>query len=149
MVPAKKASLCDGSQQRQLQAEVSYGQLHEANHQQDYDNRNDDCNWQARYRNGEITVNEKFLNVTEEWTRTSEEVKNEAVSNFKASLTSSVCFSLQGSVVDPHMMRILLCCGVYSGLRKTIQTTQSIPKLHHMQHPAGHGAQAVFLSVMG
>ncbi|CAE7032798.1 rpoC2 [Symbiodinium natans] len=58
MVPAKKASLCDGSQQRQLQAE-------------------------ARYRNGEITVNEKFLNVTEEWTRTSEEVKNEAVSNFK------------------------------------------------------------------
>ena len=30
-----------------------------------------------------MTVVEKFLNVTEEWTRTSEQVKNEAVSNFK------------------------------------------------------------------
>ncbi|CAE7660680.1 rpoC2 [Symbiodinium necroappetens] len=57
-VPAEKAALCDGSQQRQLQAE-------------------------AKYRNGEMTVVEKFLNVTEEWTRTSEQVKNEAVSNFK------------------------------------------------------------------
>ena len=37
----------------------------------------------AKYQNGDITVVEKFLNVTEEWTRTSEKVKNEAVTNFK------------------------------------------------------------------
>lgn len=57
-VPEKKAPLCDGSSQRQLNAE-------------------------AKYQNGDITVVEKFLNVTEEWTRTSEKVKNEAVTNFK------------------------------------------------------------------
>ena len=57
-VPAKKAPLCDGSSQRQLSAE-------------------------SKYQNGEITVVEKFLSVTEEWTRTSEKVKNEAVTNFQ------------------------------------------------------------------
>ena len=38
---------------------------------------------QSKYQNGEITVVEKFLSVTEEWTRTSEKVKNEAVTNFQ------------------------------------------------------------------
>ena len=37
-----------------------------------------------RFRNGDITVVEKFLRVTEEWTRTSEKVKDEAVLDFKA-----------------------------------------------------------------
>ena len=73
-VPAKKAPLCDGSQQRQLQAEVDKRCVTRRGYQYAR---------QAKYRNGEITVVEKFLNVTEEWTRTSEEVKNEAVSNFR------------------------------------------------------------------
>lgn len=38
---------------------------------------------QAEYSNGDRTVVEKFLAVTEEWTRTSEKVKDEAVANFK------------------------------------------------------------------
>lgn len=57
-VPEGKAPLCDGSNQRQLNAE-------------------------AKFQNGEITVVEKFLSVTEEWTRTSEKVKDEAVKDFK------------------------------------------------------------------
>ena len=75
-VPAEKAALCDGSQQRQLQAEASRSRLIDPRCARVHD-------LQAKYRNGEMTVVEKFLNVTEEWTRTSEQVKNEAVSNFK------------------------------------------------------------------
>jgi len=58
MVPAEKASICDGTVKRTLEAQV-------------------------KYENGEITVVEKFLKVTDEWSRTSEQVKEAAIKNFK------------------------------------------------------------------
>ncbi|CAE8726016.1 unnamed protein product [Polarella glacialis] len=58
MVPAEKASICDGTLKRTLEAQV-------------------------KYENGEITVVEKFLKVTDEWSRTSEQVKEAAIKNFK------------------------------------------------------------------
>lgn len=57
-VPEAKGPLCEGTTQRSIEAE-------------------------ARYENGDITVVEKFLKVTDEWTRASEQVKDAAMGNFK------------------------------------------------------------------
>lgn len=54
VVPGAKAELCGGTRQRTLGAEEAY-------------------------ENGEISVVEKFLKVTDEWTRASEDVKSEAM----------------------------------------------------------------------
>eukprot|EP00929_Paragymnodinium_shiwhaense_P048397 TRINITY_DN24471_c0_g4_i1.p1 TRINITY_DN24471_c0_g4~~TRINITY_DN24471_c0_g4_i1.p1 ORF type:complete len:1515 (-),score=366.29 TRINITY_DN24471_c0_g4_i1:126-4670(-) len=57
-VPPAKAELVEATNDRTLRAE-------------------------ERYENGEITVVERFLKVTDEWSRTTEDVKSEAVQNFK------------------------------------------------------------------
>ena len=66
---------------------------------------------QSKYQNGEITVVEKFLSVTEEWTRTSEKVKNEAVTNFQdlqLALTRFAFACLSRIIDDSDCTRILL-----------------------------------------
>lgn len=56
--PKEKAPLCNGTRERTLDAE-------------------------GRYGNGDITVVEKFLKVTGEWNKASEEVKDAAFDNFR------------------------------------------------------------------
>mmetsp|Transcript_137951 Transcript_137951/g.440572 ORF Transcript_137951/g.440572 Transcript_137951/m.440572 type:complete len:1566 (+) Transcript_137951:62-4759(+) len=71
-VPLEKAAICQGTSTRTLGAERSF-------------------------ENGDITVVEKFLKITDEWTKASEAVKDKAMANFRENDPTNPVYMMSNS----------------------------------------------------